>query len=207
MLDGWEVRLSFAKWQEGDYEKRRWERRDRQIFWSSKTSVLFWDASQGSGRASSVGQWWNLPAMQETEETQVWSLVQEDPLEKEMATHWQYSCLGNPMDREDWWANSPWDHKESDTSECIWSSSVQFSHTVVSDSWRPHESQHASPPCPSPAPGASSNSCPLSDGDAIWPSHPLSSPSPLAFNLSQHQGLFQWVNSSHQVAKVLEFQL
>ena len=44
-------------------------------------------------------------------------------------------------------------------------------------------------------------------GDAIQPSHPLSSPSPPAFNLSQHQGLFQWVNSSHQVAKVLEFQL
>ena len=45
------------------------------------------------------------------------------------------------------------------------------------------------------------------DGDAIQPSHPLSSPSPPAFNLSQHQGLFQWVNSSHQVTKVLEFQL
>ena len=43
--------------------------------------------------------------------------------------------------------------------------------------------------------------------DAIQPSHPLSSPSPLAFNLSQHQGLFQWVNSLHQVAKVLELQL
>ena len=43
-------------------------------------------------------------------------------------------------------------------------------------------------------------------GDAIQPSHPLSS-SPPAFNISQHQGLFQWVHSSHQVAKVLEFQL
>ena len=44
-------------------------------------------------------------------------------------------------------------------------------------------------------------------GGAIQPSHPLSSPSPSAFNLSQHQGLFQWVGSSHQVAKVLGFQL
>ena len=44
-------------------------------------------------------------------------------------------------------------------------------------------------------------------GDAIQPSHPLSSPSPPAPNPSQHQGLFQWVNSSHEVAKVLEFQL
>ena len=44
-------------------------------------------------------------------------------------------------------------------------------------------------------------------GDAIQSSHPLSSPSPYAFNLSQHQGLFKWLSSSHQVAKVLEFQL
>ena len=43
-------------------------------------------------------------------------------------------------------------------------------------------------------------------GNAIQPSHPLLSPSPPALNLSQHQGLFKSVNSSHQVAKVLEFQ-
>ena len=41
--------------------------------------------------------------------------------------------------------------------------------------------------------------------DALQPSHPLLSPSPPAFNLSQHQGLFQWVSYSHQVAKVLEY--
>ena len=44
-------------------------------------------------------------------------------------------------------------------------------------------------------------------GDAIQPSHPLSSPSPPAFNLSQQQCLFKWVSSLHQVAKVLEFRL
>ena len=44
-------------------------------------------------------------------------------------------------------------------------------------------------------------------GDAIQPPHPLLSTSPPAFNLWQHQGLFQWVSSSHPVAKVLEFQL
>ena len=44
-------------------------------------------------------------------------------------------------------------------------------------------------------------------GGAIQPSHPLSTPSPPAPNPSQHQGLFQWVSSSHEVAKVLEFQL
>ena len=44
-------------------------------------------------------------------------------------------------------------------------------------------------------------------GDAIQPSHPLLSPSSPALNLFQHQGLFKWVSSLHQVAKVLEFQL
>ena len=44
-------------------------------------------------------------------------------------------------------------------------------------------------------------------GDALQPSHPLSSPSPSALNLSQHQGLFKWVSSSHQVAKILQLQL
>ena len=44
-------------------------------------------------------------------------------------------------------------------------------------------------------------------GNAIQTSHPLSAPSPPAFNLSEHQGLFQWVSSLHEVAKVLEFQL
>ena len=44
-------------------------------------------------------------------------------------------------------------------------------------------------------------------GDAIQPSHPLSSPSPPAFNLCQHQDLFQWVGSSHKITKVLELQL
>ena len=44
-------------------------------------------------------------------------------------------------------------------------------------------------------------------GDAIWPSHALSTPSPPALNPSHHQSLFKWVSSSHQVAKVLEFRL
>ena len=45
------------------------------------------------------------------------------------------------------------------------------------------------------------------NGDTIQPSHLLSSPSPPTFNLSQYQGLFKWISSSHQVAKILEFQL
>jgi len=71
---------------------------------------------------------------------------------------------------------------------------------------RPHGLQHARLPCPSLTPRAYSNSFHWV-GDAVQPSHPLSSPSPPALNLSQHQGLFQWVTSSHQVAKVLELQL
>ena len=74
----------------------------------------------------------------------------------------------------------------------------------MSDSLWPHESQHARPPCPSPSPGVHSDSRPFSL-DAIQPSHPGSSPSPPAPDLSQHQSLFQWVNSSHEAAKVLEF--
>ena len=71
--------------------------------------------------------------------------------------------------------------------EALHSSSVsQFSCSVVSDSLRPHESQHARPTCPTPAPGVHPNSCPSSQ-----PSHPLSSPSPPAPNPSQHQSLFQ----------------
>ena len=62
----------------------------------------------------------------------------------------------------------------------------------------------ARPLCPSPTPGVHPNPCPL-NSDAIQPSYPLSSPSPPALNLYQHQGFFQWVSSSHQVAKVLEF--
>ena len=85
-------------------------------------------------------------------------------------------------------------------------SSLQFSCSVVSDSLRPHESQHARPPCPSPTPGVHSNSCAFSR----W-CHPAISSSVVPFSSclqsSQHQDLFKWVSSSHQVAKVLEFQL
>ena len=85
--------------------------------------------------------------------------------------------------------------------------SVQFSRSVVSDSFPPHESQHAKPPCWwSSTPGIHPTHL-HRVGDAIQPSHPLSSPSPPAPNSSQHQGFFQWVSSSHEVAKVLEFQL
>ena len=84
--------------------------------------------------------------------------------------------------------------------------SDQISRSVVSDSSRPHESQHARPPCPSPIPEFTQTQV-HRVSDAIQPSHPLSSPSLPAPSSSQHQSLFQWVNSSHELAKVLEFQL
>ena len=96
-----------------------------------------------------------------------------------------------------------WEKKMTPTNVSF---SVQFSHSVVSDSLRPLGLQHARPSCPSPTPRFIQTPVHWV-GDAIQPSHPLSSPSPPAFNLSQHQGLFKWVSSLHQVAKVLEFQL
>ena len=83
---------------------------------------------------------------------------------------------------------------------------ILFTHSVVSNSLWPHELEQARPPCPSPTPGVYSNSCPLSQ----W-CHPTISSSVVPF--SSHlqsfpvSGSFQWVSSSHQLAKVLEFQL
>ena len=78
---------------------------------------------------------------------------------------------------------------------------VQFSCSVVSDSLQPHGLHHGRPPCPSPTPGVYPNPCHWV-GDTIQPCHLLLSTSPPAFNLSQHQCLFQGVSSLHQVAKV-----
>ena len=100
------------------------------------------------------------------------------------------------------WEHWIWNRKSE-------TSSVQFSESsrsVMSDSLWPHELQHARPPCPSQTPGVYSNSCPLSQ----W-CHPAISSSVIPFSscpqFPQHQGLFQWVSSSNEVAKVLEFQL
>ena len=88
----------------------------------------------------------------------------------------------------------------------FWISSVQFSRSVMSDSLQPNGSQHARPPCPSPSLAVHSDSCPSS----LW-CHPAISSWVVPFSScphsSQHQSLFQWVNSSHEVSKVLEFQL
>ena len=73
--------------------------------------------------------------------------------------------------------------------------SVQFSHSIVSDSLQPHEPQHTRPLCPSPTPKVHPNPCHWV-GDAIQPSHPLSSPSTPAINhispFNEHLGLISF---------------
>ena len=89
--------------------------------------------------------------------------------------------------------------------EMRWFSSVQFSRSVVSDSLRPHESQHARPPCPSPTPGVYSNSCPssqwchaaISSSVVHFSSCPQSLPASGSFPISQ---LFTWGGQSFGVS-------
>ena len=85
-------------------------------------------------------------------------------------------------------------------------SSVQFNHSVMSDSLQPHGLQKARPPCTPRTPEFTQTHV-HRVSDAILTSHPLLSPFPPTFNIFQHQGLFKWVSSSHKWANVLEFQL
>ena len=104
-------------------------------------------------------------------------------------------------DREAWHTLQSMGSQRDQTERLI-CSDCGCSLAVVSDSLQPHGLQHACLPCPSLSPRVCSNSCPL----RRW-CHPTVSssvvPSPTVFNISQHQGLFHWVSSSHQVAKVL----
>ena len=88
----------------------------------------------------------------------------------------------------------------------LWTSLLLFSCQAMSNSLWPPGLQHTRLLCSSLSPRVGSNSCQLSWWCyLISPSSAV--PSPFAFNLSQHQGLFQWVGPLHQVAKVLELQL
>ena len=88
--------------------------------------------------------------------------------------------------------------------------SVQFSHSVVSDSLRPHESQHARPPCPSPTPGVHSDSCPssqwchpaISSSVVPFSSCPRSLPASASFLMSQ---LFPWGGQSTGASALASF--
>ena len=161
-----------------------------------------------------------LPA---SRETQVWSLGWEDPWEGNGNPH-QYSCLGNPMGRGAWWAAV---HKVAKSRKLSY-----FTFTFHFHSLEKEMATHSSvlawripgtvEPGGLPSMGSYRVGHNWSDlaaaaelaqthvhqaSDAIQSSHPLLSASPPTFNLFQHHGLFQWVSSSHQVAKALEFQL
>ena len=118
-------------------------------------------------------------------------------------------------DREAWLAALHWvanrhdlmtEQQQEEWEILEWMKKVQFRCSVMPDSLWPHGLQHSRLPCPSSTLGTYSNSCPLS----MWCHQTISSsvvPFASCLPLSQHQGLFKWVISSHQVAKVLEFQL
>ena len=139
------------------------------------------------------------------QETWVWSLCGEDPLEESMTTHSSVLAWETPWTEEpgslhskgsqksrtglsDWTTTSP-----LLTFEEVRNPSVQFSHSVVSNSLGPHGLQHARPLCPSPTPGVYSNSCPLNrwchptNSFSVVPfsSHLQSFPASRSFQLSQ----------------------
>ena len=141
----------------------------------------------------------------------------------------QYSCLRNSMDRRAWRVSVPgvaksqtWlsDWTTTTATSCIkwkikidiwvflWSLWFQFSSVTQSCPTLCNPMSCSTPGLPVHHQLPEFTETHVHRvSDAIQPSHPLSSPSPLAPNPSQHQSLFQWVNSLHEVAKVLEFQL
>ena len=109
-----------------------------------------------------------------------------------ICTDWFKHCFGGGVRIN--FLKKTMGHKEDKrlSSFCLNPIQNSSSSSVVSGSLWPHGPQHARPPCPSPTPGVHPNSCPWSR----WCHPTISSsvsPSPPAFNLSQHQGLFKWV--------------
>ena len=125
-----------------------------------------------------------------------------------MATPLQYFLPGESHGQRNLMGYSPLVCKESDMTEQLSTSisSVQFSRSIVSDSLRPVNRSTPGLPVHHQIPESTQTHV-HQVGNTIQPSHPLLFPSLPAPNPSQHQGLFQWVSSSHEVAKVLEFQL
>ena len=157
------------------------------------------------------------------QEMWVWSLGWEDPLEEEMATHPSILVWRIPWTEEPG-RLSPRSRKEWDMT--YWPAQAQASvyctPRIIVAVFSSVQFSLVAQLCPTlcdpmnrSTPGLPVRHWLLEFtqthvhwvGDAIQPSHPLSSPSPPTFSLSQHQSLFKWVSSSHQVAKVLEFQL
>ena len=161
----------------------------------------------------------NSPAMQETQETQLQSPGWEYPLGEEMATYssilaWEIPWTEEPGglqsrgSQKSWTWLSNWAGTHiTDTQNWMCSTSVQFSSVARSCPTLCNPINRSTPGFPVHHQLPEFTQTYVHQvGDAIQPSHPLSSPSPPAPNPSQHQDLFQWVNSMHEVAKVLKFQ-
>ena len=158
-------------------------------------------------RASLVSQ--RVERLPATQETQVWSLGWEDPLEKEMATHSNTLAWKIPWTEEPGGLQSTGSQRVGhDWATSLYTLTYQFSSVTQSCLTLCDPMNCSTPGLPvhHHLPEFTQTHIHLVS-DAIQPAHPLSSPSPPAPNPSQHQSLFQWVNSSHEVAKVLEFQL
>ena len=121
--------------------------------------------------------------------------VMSDSLQPHESQHTRPPCPSpTPGVHSDSCPSSQWCHPAISSSVIPFSSCPQsdrISHSVVSHSLRPHELQHTRPPCPSPTPGVHSDSCPSSQ----WCHLAISSSVVPFFSCSQHQSLFQWVNS------------
>ena len=162
-----------------------------------------------------------------TQETWVQSLCREDLLEKEMTTHSRILTWKIPWTEEpgrlqstgsqrvgDDWATS----QHTNTFQfIIKSNKLFFFHCKINSDFQFSSVAQSCPTLCDPM-NCSTPGLPVQHqlpeftqthvhwvSDATQPSHPLLSPSPPAFNLSQHQGLFKWVSSSHQVAQSIEF--
>ena len=161
-------------------------KRNLQVRWCVSINITIWGVIHNLPRASPVAQLVkNQPAVQET---LVQFLGWEDPWRRERLP----TLVFMP-------GESPWTEEPGRLQFSQFSSVAQSCLTL-----RHHGLQHGRLPCPWPTPGAYSKSC-HRVCDAIQLSHPLLSPSPPSFNLSQHQ--VQWVSTFNQVAKLLELQL
>ena len=140
--------------------------------------------------------------MHKKQQMWVWSLGQEDPLEKEMTTHSSIPAWKIPWIEEPSWlqfvGSQRVGHDWAHTLRC---SFAQSGPTLCNPMTAAHQT---SVPHHLPKFGQVHVHC---ISDVIQPSHPLMPSSPSAPSISQHQGLFQWVSCSHQMTKILEFQL
>ena len=149
----------------------------------------------------------NLPAMQET---QVRSRGSGSSPEEGNSNPLQYFCLENSMDKGVWQATVCGVTKSQTQLSNSHFTSIHFSHSVVSDSLRPHESKHTRPPCPSPTPRVHSNSCPsgrwwhpaISSSVIPFSSCPQSLPASESFPTSQ---LFAWGGQRTGVSALASF--